>query len=116
MRFYFPDVTYSDTLGIAAEDFVRRVVDAWTRLCAARPEQDLVLVSHGGPIKAIVCHVLGVPPRRLFRIKQDNTAVSVVEADTTTARVVLLNDTGHLAEAGADLMPRDVLTDPGEAV
>jgi broad specificity phosphatase PhoE len=114
-RWLADPLTHPAPDGERLEEFVRRVVDAWTRLCAAHPEHDLVLVSHGGPIKAIVCHVLGVPPRRLFRIKQDNTAVSVVEADATSARVVLLNDTCHLAEASADLVARDVLTDAGEA-
>lgn len=115
-RWLADPLTHPAPDGERLEDFAHRVVEAWTRLCAARPGDDLVLVSHGGPIKAIVCHVLGVHPRWLFRIKQDNTAVSVVEADAATSRVILLNDTCHLAEAGADLTPRDVLTDPAEAV
>jgi hypothetical protein len=59
--------------------------------------------------------VLGLDIRSLFRIKQDNTAVSLVEVDDATRRVVLVNDTCHLTEAGADLAPRDVLTDAGAA-
>jgi len=98
------------------EAFARRVTAAFERIRAAQPGRDAILVSHGGPIKALLCYVLGLEIRSLFRIKQDNTAVSVVEADAVTSRVILLNDTCHLAEAGADLTPRDVLTDPGEAV
>jgi broad specificity phosphatase PhoE len=113
-RWLADPLTHPAPDGERLEDFAHRVVEAWTRLCAARPGDDLVLVSHGGPIKAIVCHVLGVHPRWLFRIKQDNTAISVVEADAVTSRVILLNDTCHLAEAGADLAPRDVLTDSDE--
>jgi len=45
------------------------------------------------------------------RIKQDNTAVNQVEVDGEVRRVALVNDTCHLSEAGADLFPRDVLTD-----
>jgi broad specificity phosphatase PhoE len=97
--------------GEQLEAFAGRVTGALARLRAARPAADLVLVSHGGPIKALVCHVLGLETRWLFRIKQDNTAVSRLELDETTRRVVLLNDTCHLAGAGADLAPRDVLTD-----
>ena len=100
--------------GERLEVFGRRVTAAFERIRAAQPGRDAILVSHGGPIKAVLCYVLGLEIRSLFRIKQDNTAVSLVEVDDATRRVVLVNDTCHLAEAGADLAPRDVLTDAGE--
>jgi len=101
--------------GERLEAFGRRVTRAFERVRAAQPGRDAILVSHGGPIKALLCHVLGLDIRSLFRIKQDNTAVSLVEVDDATRRVVLVNDTCHLTEAGADLAPRDVLTDAGAA-
>ncbi len=101
--------------GERLEAFGRRVAEAVERARAAQPWQDVILVAHGGPIKAILCHVLGLEIRSLFRIKQDNTAVSLVEVDDAARRVVLVNDTCHLTEAGADVAPRDVLTDVGEA-
>jgi alpha-ribazole phosphatase len=100
--------------GERLEGFTRRVTDAFERVQAAQPGSDVILVSHGGPIKALLCHVLGLEPRSLFRIKQDNTAVSLVEVDDATRRVLLMNDTCHLTEAGADVAPRDVLTDAAE--
>jgi len=101
--------------GERLDAFARRVTDAFERVRAAQPGRDAILVSHGGPIKAILCHVLEMEIRSLFRIKQDNTAVSLVDVNDATRRVVLVNDTCHLTEAGADLAPRDVLTDTGEA-
>ena len=101
--------------GERLEAFATRVTRGFDRARAAHPGADLILVSHGGPVKAILCHVLGLDVRSLFRIKQDNTAVSIVELDGETRRVVLLNDTCHLRDAGADLAPRDVLTDDGAA-
>lgn len=101
--------------GERLETFARRVTEAFERVRAAQPGRDAILVSHGGPIKALLCHVLGLEIRSLFRIKQDNTAVSLIEVDDATRRVVLVNDTCHLADAGADLAPRDVLTDTGAA-
>jgi broad specificity phosphatase PhoE len=101
--------------GERLEAFAARVTAAFDRARAAHPGTDLILVSHGGPIKAILCHVLGLEFRLLFRIKQDNTALSIVQLDEATRRVILLNDTCHLHDAGADLAPRDVLTDAGPA-
>jgi alpha-ribazole phosphatase len=99
--------------GERLEAFADRVVAAFERLRAAHHGGDVILVSHGGPIKALLCHILGLEMRALFRMKQDNTALSAVEVDGETRRVVLLNDTCHLRDVGADLAPRDVLTDAG---
>lgn len=100
--------------GERLEAFAARVIAAFERLRRVHPGADLLLVSHGGPIKALLCHILGLEVRSLFRIKQDNTALSAIQVDGETRRVVLLNDTCHLRDAGADLAPRDVLTDAGE--
>jgi len=76
---------------------------------------DLLIVSHGGVIRALLCFVLGLDLRYLFRLKQDNTAVSQVELDGQVRRVLLMNDTFHLNDGGGDLAARDVLTDAAEA-
>ncbi len=90
--------------------FFARVVDCLWRVQRAHFDSPAVVVSHGGVVKAMLCHVLGVEPRALFRIKQDNTAVSQIELTDSARRVLLVNDTCHLTEA-VDLTPRDVLTD-----
>jgi alpha-ribazole phosphatase len=99
--------------GERLEAFAARVIAAFERLRGIHPGADLILVSHGGPIKALLCHILGLEVRSLFRIKQDNTALSAIQVDGETRRVVLLNDTCHLRDAGSDVAPRDVLTDAG---
>jgi alpha-ribazole phosphatase len=81
----------------------------------AQPGADLLIVSHGGVIKAMICFTLGLDLRYLFRLKQDNTAVSQIELDGSVRRVLLMNDTCHLSVGGEDLAARDVLTDAAEA-
>jgi len=92
--------------------FERRVVGAVERLQANHDGADLVVVSHGGVIKAIICHALGLDIRHLFRLKQDNTAVNRIQLDGASRRVLLLNDTCHLNGARG-VVPRDVLIDSG---
>ena len=92
--------------------FERRVVEAIQRMRGDHPGADLVVVSHGGVIKAVLCHALGLDIRYLFRLKQDNTAVSRIQLDGASRRVLLLNDTCHLNGARG-VVPRDVLIDPG---
>ena len=100
--------------GEGLDAFARRVVRAFERVQAAHPGADVIILSHGGVIKALLCYVLGVDLRALFRIKQDNTAVSQIEVTAVSRRVLLVNDTCHLSQGGTDLVPRDVLIDPSE--
>jgi broad specificity phosphatase PhoE len=100
--------------GERLEAFAARTANAFGRMQAAHPGCDVILVSHGGVIKALLCAVLGLDMRHLFRIKQDNTAINVVEVGPSVRRVVLLNDTCHLTLGGDELAARDVLTDSRE--
>ena len=94
--------------------FERRVVGALHRMQEAHPGADLVVVSHGGVIKTLLCFALGLDVRSLFRLKQDNTAVSQIELDGRVRRVLLLNDTCHLNAGGGGVAAQDVLTDAAE--
>ncbi len=101
--------------GEALPDFARRVVRALMRMQETQPETDLILVTHGGVVKALLCHVLGLDVRYLFRIKQDNTAVNKIQIEGRDRRILLVNDTCHLSEGGRKVAARDVLTDAGES-
>jgi alpha-ribazole phosphatase len=94
--------------------FEERVTGALERMRQAHPGADLIVVSHGGVIKALLCHAMGLDIRHLFRIKQDNTAVSLIQLDGQGRRVLLVNDTCHLDAGGESLAARDVLTDADE--
>jgi alpha-ribazole phosphatase len=100
--------------GEALPAFAARTTAAFARMQAAHPDRDLIVVSHGGVIKSLLCAVLGLESRYLFRLKQDNTALNVVEVGPAVRRVVLLNDTCHLTLGAEDLAARDVLTDARE--
>ena len=96
--------------------FERRVVGVLERMRDAHPKAGLIVVSHGGVIKALLCVALGLDVRYLFRLKQDNTAINQIELDGRVRRVLLLNDTCHLGQGGEGLVARDVLTDGAESV
>ena len=92
--------------------FERRVIGAIQRMQSDHAGADFVVVSHGGVIKALLCYALGLDIRHLFRLKQDNTAISRIQLDAGRQRVLLMNDTCHLNGAGG-VAPRDVLVDAG---
>jgi len=58
--------------------------------------ETIIAVSHGGTIRAILCAVLDLDLNKLWSIKQENTAVSILEFYDQKAFIALLNDTHHL--------------------
>jgi alpha-ribazole phosphatase len=59
-------------------------------------EQTIVVATHAGTIRTILCSVLNIPLKYLWSIKQDNTAVNVIEFSEDKALVSLINDIHHL--------------------
>ena len=74
-----------------------RVCSGVEQLARAHPDQSIVLVSHVGPIKALMCTALGVPVSASSRIFLDPATISVVDwRDRTHATVRLVNSHAHL--------------------
>lgn len=67
-----------------------------TDLVATYPDKNLLVVSHGGTIRAILCGLLGLPLDRLWCLAQDNTAVNIVDFYDGRPVLALFNDTHHL--------------------
>ncbi len=77
------------------EAFHARVIDGWQTLLAARPADRIVLGCHGGVVRQIVSHVLGLDGYP--RIDISYASISRVEVDAKgTAHMQSLNETGHI--------------------
>ena len=68
---------------------VRRAIDG---IAARHPDEDVLLVAHGGVISVYACDVLGCSFNSLWRLRVDNAGLTVVKPP----RLVSLNDTSHL--------------------
>lgn len=75
----------------------QRVVGAVEHLAIERRGQTLALVSHGGPVRALLLHAargeVGALPRPLHI---GNTALSVVVREAMGWRILAVNDMAHL--------------------
>jgi len=72
-----------------------RVVQAVERIAAAHPDvDDVLIVSHGGVISALLAHWLGLPLSSIWRIAVANCSLSEI----APPRVVSVNETGHLRD------------------
>jgi broad specificity phosphatase PhoE len=62
----------------------KRVVNALKKILPSRHgrshyDDTVIIVAHGGVNRVILCHILGIPLKNLFRIEQDNGAVNIIE-------------------------------------
>jgi broad specificity phosphatase PhoE len=72
-----------------------RVLDAFEEI--VRGEHTVAcLVSHDGPIRTILNHVLGVPPERHWAISTSHGGLSLLETGEDWTSVRFVNDTSHL--------------------
>ncbi len=77
------------------EAFRERVIDGWQALVAARPAERVVLGCHGGVVRQIVSHVLGL--EGYPRLDISYSSISRVEIDAKgQAHMQSVNETGHL--------------------
>lgn len=77
------------------------VIDEIVRRHRAR-EEGAVVVSHSGPLKVIICTLLGLDLNERYRFSLANASVSLVTfVDGLPPRLELLNDTCHLLPLAA---------------
>jgi alpha-ribazole phosphatase len=56
----------------------------------------VLVVSHGGPLRVLLCLLLGLPPTHHWSFRLDCAGVSVVDCAPSLATISLLNDRSHL--------------------
>ena len=90
--------------GESFADCQKRMLKVWREIVAS-DAQRVVVVSHAGAIRALLCHLLGRPLRELFSIAQDYGAINVVACESGSCNVLRINcRAGELVEA--DGLPR----------
>lgn len=85
--------------GESLEALSQRVVPYIVSTMKASPGGAIAFVTHGGPAKAVVSHVLGAGVASFVRMRTDNCAITTVRYDAPGDRLILIgfNDTSHLA-------------------
>lgn len=73
-----------------------RAANAIKKIVLNHPGETVVVVSHGGTIRTLICDALDINLNYVWNIKQDNTAVNIIEYYDNRTMVTLVNDTCHL--------------------
>lgn len=61
-----------------------------------RPDETILAVSHGGTIRALLCHVIGLDLIYFGRMWLDNGSLTELRHDSHGWRLLRLNDAAHL--------------------
>ena len=86
-------IPHGETLGRVRD----RVLRATRNIARRHPRGTVVVVSHDMIGRVLVVGLLGLPLAAIWRIGQDNGALSVFESRKNSWSVISVNDTGHLA-------------------
>ncbi|MFY9140392.1 MAG: alpha-ribazole phosphatase [Thermacetogeniaceae bacterium] len=73
-----------------------RAYNAIMKLLKENDPGTIIVVAHGGTIRAIICGLLDIDLNHAFRIQQDNTALNIIQYNKGFIVLSLLNDTNHL--------------------
>jgi probable phosphoglycerate mutase len=77
-----------------------RVEAAYKEICAAHPEQTIIVTGHGGSLQILIVAALGLPPGISRNLQLSNASLSELRGGDVGAMLFLLNDTSHLSGIG----------------
>jgi alpha-ribazole phosphatase len=82
--------------GESLKQLDQRVREFLETLQPLKPSATVAVVTHGGPLRLIICRLLGIGIEHWIRIQVDHASLSIVETYPQGAILSLLNDTSHL--------------------
>jgi len=82
--------------GETLEQLNDRVLAFLKKLERHKPEETVLIVAHGGPVRLIICNLLGLGLEHWQQMRIDLASLSIMETYLETAILSLLNDVSHL--------------------
>jgi broad specificity phosphatase PhoE len=79
-------------------DFFSRAAEACNRIVARHPHENVVVVAHGGTIRACLAHLVPDQVKKWWTYSLYNTGLTHVSARGAVTHLVKLNDVSHLRD------------------
>jgi len=83
--------------GESWKTFETRLIKAIDSAIAKNNGKNIVVVSHGGAIRALMPYLLGVPKEESFKYDPDNASITAFEWNGQSFSKIVVNDTSHLS-------------------
>ena len=77
-------------------DVQGRAMEALYEIVRAHHNQTIAAVTHGGVLRTIIAAVLNAPLKKMWAIKQFNTAVNIFRVDEGGFSIETINSVAHL--------------------
>lgn len=83
--------------GESNKEVSTRMVSAFQKVVQSHLGSTIAIVSHGGALKLLISHILGLPAGQPAPIRiGENTGLSIIETNQQSSTLTLLNDDCHL--------------------
>jgi alpha-ribazole phosphatase len=84
--------------GETLEQLNDRVLTFLKRLEKHGPDETVLVVAHGGPLRLIICNLLGLGLEHWLQMQVAHASLSIIETYPGIAILCLLNDVSHLRQ------------------
>jgi len=74
----------------------KRIIKFLYKIIEQHPEKTVLFVTHGAIIMELLFYLTKLPRNEFKKIKQNNTALNIIEIDTNKHKIHLINCTNHL--------------------
>lgn len=89
--------TYIPPEGESWQKFEQRLIQAIKNLVSSHLNKNIVVVTHGGAIRALMPFLLNVPKEESFKYDPDNASATIFEVVSPSQyKSVIINSTSHL--------------------
>lgn len=82
--------------GESWKEFEERLVSAISKVLERNKDKTIIIVSHGGAIRALMPYLLGVPREESFKYDPANASITIFDRNEGGFTARLVNDTSHL--------------------
>jgi broad specificity phosphatase PhoE len=89
--------------GETLEDLGERCMAALHDMVARHPGETLAVVAHGGPVRVMVCGILGLGLKVYPKLRVENTSLSRLMFTSRGSVLASFNETSHLRDSEAIL-------------
>lgn len=93
---FTPELSFPE--GEAFLKFADRVIGFLDRVKDLGRQDSVLVVSHNGPIKVLICHLLGISQEHWWQVRVDPASLSIVDITPRGGMLARLNDVAHLAD------------------
>ena len=83
--------------GESWKTFETRLIDAIKRISKKHENNNIIIVTHGGAIRALMPFLLGVSSEESFKYDPDNASLTIFNFSEGNFIKEIINDTTHLS-------------------